>query len=366
MSDAPSAHASSSSAAQNAADNDIDIRVEGRAGRITLNRPQALNALTYPQVQAMTAALNAWRTDQTVHLVLLDGAGDRALCAGGDVRALYHARESDPGLAARFWADEYRLNAMIASYPKPYVAIMDGIVMGGGIGLSAHGSHRIVTERSRLAMPETTIGLIPDVGGTWLLARAPGKLGEYLALSSTQFGASDGIYAGFADTNVSTDMLPDLIAELVDPTGDPVGATIAEYAAAPPPAEHAARQSDIDRLFAADTVEGIIADLDADTTTDWAAGLADTLRHKSPLSLKLTLEAIRRARDLPTLEAALIEEYRLTTRLFAHGEFLEGVRAQLVDKDRAPKWPSGSLADVGRAQVTDMFAPLPDGGDLKI
>lgn len=356
----------SATPAADAAGEEIQIRVEGRAGRITLNRPKALNALTYAQVLAMTEALNAWRDDAAVQLILLDGAGDRALCAGGDVRAIYDARESDPGLAARFWADEYRLNAMIASYPKPYVALMDGIVMGGGIGLSAHGSHRIVTERSRLAMPETTIGLIPDVGGTWLLSRAPGRLGEYLALTSTQFGASDGLYAGFADSCIALETRDDLFAELTDTSGDPVGVTIAEYAADPPPAEHAARQSDIDRLFAGETVEDIIAALKADTTTDWAAGMAETLGHKSPLSLKLTLAAIRKARTMSSLEEALAMEFRLTTRLFEHGEFLEGVRAQLVDKDRSPKWPSQDLASVSDEQVAVFFAPLSAADELKI
>ena len=345
-------------------ENEIDVRVEGRAGRITLNRPKALNALTYPQVTAMTQALARWSADPAVQLVILDGAGERALCAGGDVRALYAARESDPTLAARFWADEYRLNAIIANYPKPYVALMDGITMGGGIGLSAHGSHRLVTERSVLAMPETTIGLIPDVGGTWLLAQAPGRLGEYLGLLGARFGASDALYAGFADTHVSSAALADLVTELADPTGDPVGATIAEYTADPVPAEHAGRQSDIDRLFAASTVEEIIDGLEADTTTDWAREAAATIRAKSPLALKLTLRSIRNSRAMGRLEQALAEEYRLTTRLYARGEFLEGVRALLVDKDNSPNWPSGTLAQVTEDVVADYFAPLPAGTEL--
>ncbi|MEM7774376.1 MAG: enoyl-CoA hydratase/isomerase family protein [Pseudomonadota bacterium] len=345
---------------------DIHIRIDGRAGRMTLDRPHALNALTYQQVKSISAALHAWRTEPSVELVILDGAGDRALCAGGDVRALYDQRETDPGLAARFWADEYRLNTMIANYPKPYVALMDGIVMGGGIGLSAHGSHRIVTERSRLAMPETTIGLIPDVGGTWLLSRAPGRMGEYLSLTGVTFGASDALYVGFADTHVVSDSLPTLVNKLVQPHGDPVSAAIAEHASAPEAAKHATRQTDVDRLFAEPDVETILDGLASEHEVPWAAEVADLLRTKSPLSLKLTLHAIRSARRMSSLAEALVEEYRLTTRLFQHGEFLEGVRALLVDKDKSPKWPSGDLSAISAEQVAAFFEPIPSGGDLTI
>lgn len=347
------------------APNEIDIRVEGRAGRITLNRPKALNALTYPQVTAMTEALKSWRDDPAVEFILLDGAGDRALCAGGDVRVLYDKRETDPGLAARFWADEYRLNALIAEYPKPYVSLMDGIVMGGGIGLSAHGSHRIVTERSRLAMPETTIGLIPDVGGSWLLGRAPGRLGEYFALTSTQMGAGDSIYAGFADTCVRSDRLDSLVAALVDPEGEPLSPTIAAFAEAPEQAEHAARQAEIDRIFVAESIEEILSVLEAETAVPWTPDIALTLRQKSPLSMKLTLRLVRQARTLASVREALSYEYRLTTRLFEHGEFIEGVRAQLVDKDRQPRWPSQTLQAVTPEMVESFFAPLDPGSELR-
>ncbi len=181
---------------------EILIRREGRAGRITLNRPKALNALTYPMVQAIWTALNDWANDPTVALVLVDGAGERGLCAGGDVIALYETRTQGSGFAAEFWRDEYILNAYIGRYPKPYVALMDGIVLGGGIGISSHGSHRIVSERAHLAMPETGIGLIPDVGGTWLLANAPGQTGVYLGLTGAKMDAADALYAKFADTYI--------------------------------------------------------------------------------------------------------------------------------------------------------------------
>ncbi|MGF1649845.1 MAG: enoyl-CoA hydratase/isomerase family protein [Hyphomicrobiaceae bacterium] len=340
------------------------VRVEGRAGRITLNRPKALNALSYAQVGELQRALDAWRNDDRVALVILDGAGERGLCAGGDVRALYHARESDPRLAARFWADEYRLNADIASYPKPFVAIMDGIVMGGGIGLSAHASHRIVTEASRLAMPETAIGLIPDVGGTWLLSRAPGRLGEYLGLLGTNMGAADGIYANFADAHVARQDVPQFVSALCNRDGHPVGVLVAEATSAPPPATIAGRMSVINRIFAEDTVSAIIAAATAESAPDWLREEARGFAHRSPLSMTLTLEAVRRARNVRSLREALVTEYRLTNRLFDRGEFLEGVRAQLIDKDRAPKWQHGSVAAIPADEIAGYFAPLEDPTEL--
>ena len=210
---------------------EVLIRREGRAGRITMNRPQALNALTHAMVGRIWETLLAWRNDAAVELVLLDGAGGRALCAGGDVRALYDSRVNGSGLARAFWSEEYPLNALIGRYPKPYVAIQDGIVMGGGIGLSAHARHRIVTERSRLAMPETGIGLIPDVGGTWLLAHAPGAAGVYLGLTGEAMGAADAIHARFSDTFVASDKLDGLAQRLVDAKGGPVAEVIAAFAA---------------------------------------------------------------------------------------------------------------------------------------
>lgn len=342
------------------------IRVEGRAGRITLNRPKALNALSYGQVGAIARALDAWESDATVELVILDGAGDRALCAGGDVRALYHARESDPDLAARFWRDEYILNARIHRYPKPFVAIMDGIVMGGGIGLSAHASHRVVTDASQLAMPETAIGLIPDVGGTFLLSRAPGRMGEYLGLLGERMGAADALYAGFADSHVTRADLDGLLSELVDPKGEPVGVTIAEYARAPAPAQHAGRQADVDRVFSAGSVGEILARLRADDGPDWGGEAATTLEGRSPLANALTLDGIRRAREFTHLEQALVMEFRLTNRLFEGGEFLEGVRAALVDKDHAPQWQHASAAAVPAATVQSYFAPFSERADLDV
>jgi enoyl-CoA hydratase len=336
---------------------DVIVAREGRAGRLTLNRPKALNALTAPMVAAMTAALHAWANDPAVEVVILDGAGEKGLCAGGDVRWLYDVR-GDAGVAAAFWADEYRLNAMIGRYPKPYVAFMDGIVMGGGIGLSAHGRHRIVTERSMLAMPETTIGLIPDVGGTWLLSRAQGRLGVYLGLTGARMSGSDAIQAGFADTYVSSAEIPALIKRLAEVGGDAVEDIIEQAGAPIPPSPLSAKRDLIDRLFADATMPEIQRAL-LTTTDELATKCRSDLATRSPKALVLTLAAIQRAKRYRTLEEALAVEYRLCTRLYDDGEFIEGVRALLVDKDRAPKWRPARIEDVGAALVESYFAPLP-------
>ena len=236
---------------------DVIIRREGRAGRITLNRPKALNALTYPMVLEIEQALLAWRDDAQIAVVILDGAGERGLCAGGDVRSLYDRRTDGVGFAAQFWRDEYRVNAMIHRYDKPFVAIMDGIVMGGGIGLSAHaqGATRIVTETSKIAFPETTIGLIPDVGGTWLLSRAPAHAGTYLALVGAPMGAADAVYAGFADAFVPSARLPELIAKLCAGQTCP-RAVIGEFSSDPGPSKLATELSGpIADIFGRDTIE---------------------------------------------------------------------------------------------------------------
>ena len=341
-----------------AEDEEIIVRVEGRAGRITLNRPKALNALTYAQIGAIDRALTAWEQDPAVELVILDGTGDRALCAGGDVLDLYERRTDGPAYARKFWRDEYHLNLRISRYPKPYVALMDGIVMGGGIGISAHASHRIVTERSALAMPETSIGLVPDVGGSWLLANVPGRLGEYYGLLGERMGSGDALYAGFADTHVDSARLSDLIATLSKSGGDPVGVTIAEFAGTPSPPVHAARQRDVDAIFDAPTIIEIRARLEA-SDLDWSERAIKALQQRSPLCLSLALASIRRARELGSLAHALDTEYRLTTRLYERGEFIEGIRALLVDKDKAPKWNPPTLDAVTPAMTAEFLSDLP-------
>jgi enoyl-CoA hydratase len=357
---------------------DLLIRVEGRVGRLTMNRPAALNALTYPMVGALTAALQLWAADAAVDLVILDGAGGRALCAGGDVLSLYHAHAQGSAFARNFWAEEYRLNSLISRYPKPFVAIMDGIVMGGGIGLSGHASHRIVTEKSMLAMPETSIGLIPDVGGTWLLSQAPGELGTYLALAGARMNASDAIEAEFADYVIATGDL----AAWLNPSSpaaddqrtmtsfaqlrsaDDLSAAFATFEMGTiPPGKLAANRREIDRAFAHDRVEDIMAALEA-KPTEFATRTLRDLTGKSPKALKLTLAALRYARQQTSLEACLNMEYRLVTRLYEDGEFIEGVRALLVDKDKAPKWQPSTLADVTDDMVMRYLAPLPPGEEL--
>src|SRR5215468_3850688 len=244
---------------QVSATDEVLIRRQGRAGRLTMNRPQALNALTLGMVRQIWSALLAWRSDPTVELIVLDGTGERALCAGGDVRALYDSRSEGSSLARTFWREEYRLNALIGRYPKAYVAIQDGIVMGGGIGLSGHARHRVVTERSRLAMPETGIGLVPDVGATWLLARAPGATGMYLGLTGEPMGAADAIYARFADVCMPAQKIPWLIERLVDPKGGAIIDILG--AAAQRPGTGLLARREIDRVFGAASVEEMVGAL---------------------------------------------------------------------------------------------------------
>jgi enoyl-CoA hydratase len=346
-----------------AASDEVLIRREGRAGRLTMNRPQALNALTHAMVGRIWEALLAWKDDPAVRLILLDGAGERALCAGGDVRSLYDSRHQGSMHARAFWRDEYRLNALIGRYPKPYVAIQDGIVMGGGIGLSGHARHRIVTERSKLAMPETGIGLIPDVGGTWLLAHAPGEAGIYLGLTGESMAAADAIHARFSDSFVPSGQLAALRERLIDAAGGPVTEVIAAFAQDPGASALERHRRDIDSAFGAAGVEAILERL-SDIPGAWAQGARTALAQKSPKSLKLTFAAIRNARGLGALEQALAVEFRLCTRLFEDGEFPEGVRALIIDKDRKPKWSPARLEEVTPELVERYLAPLPAAEEL--
>ncbi len=347
---------------------DCLIRREGRAGRITLNRPEALNALTHAMVTAISEALAGWRADPAVELVILDGAGGRALCAGGDVISLYEAStrgsKPDPQLAAAFWRDEYHLNALIKSYPKPYVAVMDGIVMGGGVGVSAHGSHRVVTEKTMVAMPETAIGLIPDVGGTWLLGHAQGRFGEYLGLTGARMDGADAIQAGFADSFMARAEVAAFVARLSDPQAGLVADILDAASDSSVPASKLASSRElISKIFAADTVEEMHRRA-LGTTDPLAQRVAADLMSKSPKALTLALAAIRGARSLTSIEAALTVEYRLVDRLYRDGEFVEGIRALLIDKDKSPKWQPATLAGVSPALVDSYLAPLDGGRDL--
>ncbi|MFI9052044.1 enoyl-CoA hydratase/isomerase family protein [Streptomyces sp. NPDC053427] len=341
-----------------AADEPVLLTTEGRTARITLNRPRALNALTHPMVERIDEALTAWEHDPTVETVVLTGAGERGLCAGGDIRSIYEDARTGGSASAAFWRDEYRLNARIARYPKPYVALMDGIVMGGGVGLSAHGSIRIVTERSRIAMPETGIGFVPDVGGTYLLGLAPGKVGTHLALTGAPVGAADALLCGLADHFVPADLLPRLLADLTT-TG--VRDVLERHVRQPPPGELAGQRAWIDACYRADTVEDILTHLRAHPAPE-AARAAETLTGKSPTALKVTLAALRRARRLGPLERVLEQEYRISCAALSSHDLTEGIRAQVIDKDRAPKWSPDTLAEVGDADVARFFAPPEPSG----
>ncbi|MBW5420472.1 enoyl-CoA hydratase/isomerase family protein [Streptomyces sp. BG9H] len=328
------------------------LRREGRAGHLVLNRPRALNALNHAMVRMLGDALSAWQDDESVTTVVLTGAGERGLCAGGDIRSIHDDVRAGGGAAsAAFWYDEYRLNARIARFPKPYVAVMDGIVMGGGVGLSAHGGVRVVTERSRVAMPETGIGFVPDVGGTYLLTRAPGLLGTHLALTGTAVGAGDALLCGLADHYVPSERLAEFTSALADTEASDA---VRRYARPAPEGELAAHREWIDHCYAADTVEEIVDRLHA-CGDRRAKETAETILTKSPTSLKVTLAALRRARELPSLEAVLDQEYRVSCAALGSPDLVEGIRAQVVDKDRRPRWSPAALEQVTQADVDRFF-----------
>ncbi len=336
------------------------VRREGHLGRITLNRPDAMNALTLGMVRDLWAALTAWENDPAVAAVAVDGAGHRGLCAGGDIRALYDAvKAGDTEGPATFWREEYRLNALIARYSKPYIAFMDGVVMGGGVGVSAHGSHRIVTEKTMIAMPETSIGFFPDVGGTYLLAKAPGELGTHVALTSGRLSGADAIACGLADFYMEAARWPELVAALGASQGSDPKSVLAQFTSPAPASELARARAWIDRCYAHDSVEAIIAALQAAPEPE-AQKAANAIARNSPTALKVTLRALRADRAEARLEPCLDEEYRMALRLAFAPDFAEGVRAAVVDKDRKPKWQPAALAAVSPADIDHVFASLGD------
>lgn len=334
---------------------DVVIRIEGAAGRITLNRPKALNALNLPMTDAITAALTQWRDEPRVKHVVIDGAGERAFCAGGDIKAVYDIIPTDPDFPRKYWRAEYRLNAMIARYAKPYVALMDGFCLGGGVGLSAHGSHRIVTERSQVGMPETAIGFTPDVGGSWLLARAPGHAGEYMAATAYRMNAADAIHAGFADTMVRAQDLPDLIAVLCE--GQDAGETTQRFAAQAGASDLLARQDRIDSAFGAETVQEAVRRLDPGQGS-WEGAALKRISAHSPTALAAAHYSVRKVRGFGKVEESLDHEYRYAHRAVGLHDFREGVRALLVDKDGKPQWRPRRLDDVRQGDVEALFAPI--------
>jgi enoyl-CoA hydratase len=338
------------------ASDEILSRVENGVGFVTLNRPKAINSLNQGMIDGLSAVLTAWENDAAVDAVVLSGAGERGLCAGGDVVAIYHSARTDGVEARRFWHDEYLVNALIGRFPKPYVSLMDGIVMGGGVGVGAHANIRVVTDTSKVAMPEVGIGFIPDVGGAYLLARAPGSLGLHAALTGAPFSGADAIALGFADHYVPHDELDAFSQAIV---ADGVERAIATHAIEAPPSSLAAQRDWIDDCYAGDTIVDIVAALrghDAGPAND-AANLIAT---RSPIALSVTLAAVRRAAKLDTLEDVLAQDYRVSSASLRSHDLVEGIRAQLVDKDRNPKWSPASLAKVTAADVDAYFAPVDD------
>jgi len=326
----------------------------GKLGVVTLNRPKAVNALTAGMVTAVLAQLTAWADDDTVATVLVQGAGDRGLCAGGDIVAIYRDILAGGDETAGFWADEYRLNSLIEKFPKPYVAFMDGLVLGGGVGISAHGSLRIVTERTRTGMPETTIGFVPDVGGTLLLSRSPGETGTHAALTGAHLTGPDALFLGLADHFVPSGSLADLAAALQNESAEDA---VVRFAEKPPGSALEAQRDWIDACYATDDAEEIVRRLRA--AGGEAAAAADTIEAKSPTAVKVTLASLRRSKGL-SLDQVLAEEYRVGLHCLAGPDFREGIRAQVVDKDRNPQWRPATLQEVHADDVERYFAPLGD------
>lgn len=341
-------------------DAEILFEKRGRAGLITLNRPKALNALNANMVALMHSRLIEWANDPDVELVIVQGAGEKAFCAGGDIRQLHDwGRANDPAMRA-FYRDEYRLNAYIKAYPKPYVALLDGIVMGGGVGLSVHGSHRVGSEKLMFAMPETGIGFFPDVGATYFLPRMPGKVGTWLALTASRLGQSDALWSGFATHAVASADIPALTEALCE-GGDP-DETIRAFVMAT--SESAVRQKRevIDRCFSGVMVEEILERLD-DEEGEWAQKQAATIRSKSPTNVKIALRQMQEGAKVDFDECMKIE-FRIVSRVEKGVDFYEGVRAVIIDKDHSAKWQPAELTEISNADIDAYFAPLDDELDL--
>lgn len=338
---------------------DILFERRGAAGIVTLNRPKALNALTHAMVRALRATLDVWAVDPSVTRVVIRGAGEKAFCAGGDIRALHdlgQAGRTDEALA--FWRDEYALNVVIKRYPKPFVALIDGIVMGGGVGVSINGSHVVAGDRFAFAMPEVGIGFFPDVGATWFLPRMPGQIGAYVALTGARLRQADALATGLATHAVPSERFPELLTALAAPGA--VDQTLMGFTGQPALAAGVTgHRGSIDRCFAVDAVEEVLARLDGDARAldHWCAETARTIRQKSPTSLKIALRQVRLGGAM-TFEEAMETEWRIVSRIVRGADFYEGVRAVIIDKDNAPRWRPATLAEVDEAAVARHFAPL--------
>ncbi|MBG7615799.1 enoyl-CoA hydratase/isomerase family protein [Brevundimonas sp. BAL450] len=338
---------------------EILTRVENGLAVITLNRPKAIHALNKGMCEAMIAALLDWRDDPAVKSVLIDHAGERGFCAGGDIRMIAESGAGDASEAKAFFHAEYRLNHLLFDYPRPVTALVDGIVMGGGVGISEPADVRIATERTTYAMPETGIGLFPDVGGGWFLPRLPGQTGVWLALTGARLKAADTVALGIHTHFAPSEQVEALKAALIAGPADPK-AVADRFAADPGPSPLSEHRNAIDRLFGHDTVEAIFAALEADGS-EWALKQLSILKTKSPQSMKVSLRQIRTGAGLDSFADNMAMEYRLGGRIVRTHDFQEGVRAVIVDKDNAPKWSPADLAGVTDAQLDALFAPLPAG-----
>lgn len=333
---------------------DIAIRKDGSAGRITLTRPDALNALSYDMCLAIDDALINWVDDDAVKLIIIDAEGDRAFCAGGDIREIYEIGKSgDHSRAQMFWRDEYRMNARLFEFPKPVVSFMQGFTMGGGVGVGCHGSHRIMARSSRMAMPECGIGLVPDVGGSLILAQAPGSLGEYIGVTGTRLAPGDAIYAGFADHLIPQSEWPALISDLVR-SGDPSHINEAEVPVIP--GNISALQPLIDQHFGGGSLSAIVTSLKADDS-QFAQNTLELLSRNSPLSMACAVEIMHQLHEDSHVRHALCREYRFVYRALEHSDLIEGIRAAVIDKDRTPTWKHALEGDLS-AEVDKMLAPL--------
>ena len=338
---------------------------QGGAGRILLNRPQALNSLTMGMCEALLPQLRAWKTDPAIKAVVITGAGEKAFCAGGDVVRMYEDRKAGGDLSRTFWRQEYRCNAQIKHFGKPYVALLDGIVMGGGVGVSVHGSHRIVTERTLFAMPETGLGLFPDVGGSYFLPRLPGAAGMFLGLTGRRLKAADCVALGIAQAFVPHERCTALEAALAESDGsfEAVTQLVNSFAVRAGDAPLAPHRGAIDRHFSLNSVAAILTSLEADGS-EWAVAQLNALRKYSPLALKLTFQQLRRG-AVQSFDDCMRMEWRIANRVAVGYEFFEGVRALLVDKDNAPRWSHAAVAAVSDSEVDAYFAPLP-GDELDL
>ena len=334
----------------------------GRAGLVTLNRPRSLNALTLSMVQDIDRQLRCWADDSSVQQIVVTASGDKAFSAGGDIVQLYQWGRAGDQKFLQFYAQEYRLNTLIKRYPKPYISLINGIVMGGGVGISINGSHRVVTENVTFAMPETGIGLFPDVGGTWFLPRCPGETGMYLGLTGARLKAADTLFAGLATHFVSSQKLPELINVLCET--DDIEGSLNSFAR--PAVGQSRLEKDFKHIndhFGAENLDTIIESLSVDTSS-WAQKTYTSLLKKSPTSLAITFQQLQRGRTL-SFEQCMQLEYRMVNRIFSGHDFFEGTRAVVIDKDNDPHWNPPSLADISKGDIDAYFAPLEKELDLQ-